>query len=169
MEDNELYKIAQVIYNKIYTENIIYITDLAQEQKPYENAVLKENISISDIVNAIQKEQDLNNLNNINLMNYINTDLNEFLLYVCKMREIGLDHLIKMVHCEDVYNMQNWIFKLIACFTVEEALIIKKVFLKKIINCLDIDNLSAEGVENLFAQLITAINEEMSQKLDKKL
>lgn len=114
--------IYQIIYNKIYNENIFFYEDMALSGNDYKEFVLEEGkINEDDIKNAILQNQDLNSINGINLKNYIQTDLNIFYKQLIDIREKGLDFYIDFFKKEDIESIVDMIPNIIDYFTIDES------------------------------------------------
>lgn len=152
--EKELNKIAQIIYRKIYNENIRIYTQLAQEGKEYYNFVLEEScITPSMIEQAILHNEDLNQLNNLSIQNYITTDLNAFYTKIIAVRDINMDYFSYMILEGDINSFIFALRDILECFTENESIQIQKAFLKRTLNCYDIDAMDNETINRLFLPL----------------
>lgn len=166
MENVELKKTAEVIRNKIYNENIMVNEQLALECGQHKEKLLEaneQNISISDIEAVMQENKNLNWICGIDITKYINTDLNIFLSWLKKIRNMGLDTIINHTKTFDIFYVALWVNNILEAFTYEEGLEIKKAFLKRILNSIEIDNLEPKEIDGFFYAILIELKLKMEE------
>lgn len=170
MDREELNKIAKVLYNKIYNENIKVYTELAKEGQEYYSYALEENrITIPMIEHAIMYNEDLNQLNDAPMQNYITTDLNAFFTKILVIREINLEYYVSVILECDIDAFIFVIKDILECFTEEESMPIKKAFLKRMLNGYDVEAINEENINSLFWPLLEEKIVQEDKRISRKL
>lgn len=132
--EEELKKVAQVVYNKIQNENIKYYEKAAYELGEYEGnnyagrELLPFVISTFDIERAILYREDLNFINGIDMKQYVEIDLNEYLSKVLLMLENKMASYAKII---ENASMEELSYLEMEYFTFEESLQLQEEFSRK--------------------------------------
>lgn len=175
MDNQETNTIAQVIYNKIYNENIKVYEQAAYEQEGndfYKKILPTNAITILDIKKAIEDREDLNQINGLDMKNYVNMDLGSFFSKVTIIRGIDTLTYERFIMESSIDSMALWLRHILECFTEEEQIGIKKNFLKRILNFDVTDLMTNERIDNFFWKIYFEIFESTIQKeqeISKKL
>lgn len=167
MNKEEINKLAQVIHNKIYNENTKFYEQLAYDGKEYSSHVLTENITILDIEKAITTPIDLNKINGLNMQNYIDFDLNNFLTRAIAIRSFNIQSYVEITKNQPIDMLVFWFGQVMECFTDKECLLIKKAFLKRVLNYVDVNAMDEDKINSLFLSLYNEIKLEIEQNCEK--
>lgn len=170
MNKGEINRLAQVIHNKIYNENIRFCEQLAYEgQEYYDKVLFFEEVSIADIEMAITCKEDLNQMNGLARAQYLNIDLNAFLSRVIAIREYTIYSYGKVIANNPSDLIAFWLEPIMECFTEKEKMYLKKAFLKRITNFENIDFMDDDFVDDLFFVHFNKLKKEIEAENDQKL
>lgn len=170
MNKGEINKLAQVIHNKIYNENIRLCEQLAYEgQKYYDKVLFEKEVSIADIEMAITCSEDLNQMNGLARTQYLNIDLNAFLSRVIAIREYTMQSYGKVMANNPLDLIVFWLEPIMECFTEKEKMYLKKTFLKRITNFENIYFMDDDFVDDLFFVHFNELKKIIETENDQKL
>lgn len=166
----EIKKLAQILHREIYNANIRVYEKAAYEGIEYYSKILNEiDYSVLDIERAIFYGEDLNHLNDQEMEEYINIDLNKFLKRIVYIRENGVQYYIHVIETEDIEVYVFGLEQILECFTDEEGLLIKKAFLKRMLNFCDIEQMEMSVINNLFFMILNEIKNQQDNVILRNL
>lgn len=169
MNKGEINRLAQVIHNKIYNENIRFYEQLADEgQKYYGKDLFLVEVSIADIEIAIACNEDLNQINSLAREQYLNIDLNAFLSRVLAIREYTIPSYREVMANNPLDLIAFWLEPIMECFTEKEKMYLKKAFLKRIVDFETIDLSDNDFIDDLFFVHFNELKKEIETN-DQKL
>lgn len=173
MKKDELRKIAQILRNKIYNENIKFYEQLAYEGKEYDGHVLTENMTILDIEKALTYREDLNKINGLDMQKYINIDLNVFLKRVVMIREYAIQSYAEVIENNPIDLSIFWLEPIMECFIEKESMYLKKSFVQKVYSCDDIsaidDSVSIEDINKMDDMMLNHLFFKIYRDIKSKL